>query len=143
MQKDVEKKSIDNSNLGSRYAASIKVSVEVMPAEKDSDIDNSQYVFSYTVTIENHGSMSCQLINRHWKVFSDNLQIADIKGEGVVGQQPVLRPLDSFEYSSWTVITDPSGYMLGMYTFHSEDGVFFDVQIPRFELQYRNRANVH
>lgn len=143
MQEDIQEKSGNSENLPLKYAEGIKISVRVRVAEEESDIISSQFVFSYTITLENVGLMSSQLINRHWKVFSNDQQIADVKGEGVVGQQPILRPMDSFEYSSWTAISDPSGYMEGIYTFLSEDGVFFDVEIPKFILEFRNRDNVH
>jgi ApaG protein len=143
MQEDTERKISNSSTLPLKYASEIKISVAVSVEESESDIDLSQFVFSYTVTMENKGSTVCQLVNRHWKVFSGDRQISDVKGEGVVGQQPVLRPMDSFEYTSWTIISDPAGYMEGYYTFQSEDGVFFDVTIPSFSLEFRNRSNVH
>ena len=84
-----------------------------------------------------------QLINRHWKVFSAGIQIADVKGEGVVGKQPVLKPGEEFEYSSWTVIKDSYGEMKGDYTFYTEDGKFIDITVPSFSLIYVNEKNLH
>jgi len=84
-----------------------------------------------------------QLINRHWKVYSGNKQIADVKGEGVVGQLPLLRPGDSFEYTSWTILQDPVGYMEGAFTFRTDKGEFFDVSVPKLTFDYRERLNVH
>jgi ApaG protein len=138
-----EKKTSKSKELISPLVSGIKVSVRVVPAEKDSNIENNSFAFAYTVTIQNHTQVTCQLINRHWKVFSGDIQIADVKGEGVVGQQPVLRPMDSFEYTSWTLVNDPVGKMMGSFTFQSEEGDFFDVEIPSFELIFRNRSNVH
>lgn len=121
----------------------ISISVKVFPVESESNISANVYAFAYTVMMENKGTSICQLVNRHWKVFSADRQIADVKGEGVVGQQPVLRPLDSFEYTSWTLIQDPVGFMKGSYTFRSENGDFFDVEIEKFDFSFRDRPNVH
>jgi ApaG protein len=125
------------------YSKFIKISVNAEASEAQSDVINNQFVFSYTILIQNTGRVSSQLINRHWKVFSNNIQIADVKGDGVIGQQPLLRPLDSFEYTSWSILNTPSGHMQGTFTFKSEDGVFFDVEVTSFRLEYNNRANVH
>ncbi|MCL4142572.1 UNVERIFIED_CONTAM: hypothetical protein GTU68_005308 [Idotea baltica] len=91
----------------------------------------------------NLGSETVELINRHWLVFSDLTQIADVKGEGVAGQQPMLEPGDEFSYSSWTTLIDPCGSMSGTYTFCTEDGVFFDVEVPKFELVYFDSSTLH
>jgi len=121
----------------------ISISVKVFPVESESNISANVYAFAYTVMMENKGTSICQLVNRHWKVYSADRQIADVKGEGVVGQQPILRPLDSFEYTSWTLIQDPVGFMKGSYTFRSENGDFFDVEIEKFDFSFRDRPNVH
>lgn len=120
-----------------------KVSVVSEPVENESDIDNNVFAFTYKVTIENKSNITARLINRHWLVFSNALQIADVKGEGVIGQQPILKPMDKFEYSSWTVLRDPIGSMKGSFTFLSLDGNFFDVQIPEFSLAFKDRLSVH
>lgn len=119
------------------------VSVKTQAVEAESDINNNIYAFTYSITINNKSNITARLINRHWMVFSGNLQIADVKGEGVVGQQPVLRPSDSFEYSSWTVIKEPIGSMKGTFTFLSSDGDFFDIKIPEFPLIFKDRLTVH
>lgn len=101
------------------------------------------YAFAYTVIIENLGTETTQLIDRRWSVFSGTTKIADIRGEGVVGEQPVLGPGVTFEYTSWTVIRDSVGAMVGSYTFVSEDGDFFEVKIPKFDLIYFDKRTVH
>ncbi|MCB0329847.1 MAG: Co2+/Mg2+ efflux protein ApaG [Bdellovibrionales bacterium] len=103
----------------------------------------SLFAYSYRVRIVNTGDVTSQLINRHWKVISGGRQIADVKGEGVIGEQPVLQPGEAFEYESWTIVHDPIGSMLGTYTFVTENGVFFDVTIPEFPLIHISDMTVH
>jgi ApaG protein len=119
------------------------ISVKVVAEERESDVNNNVYAFSYAITIENKSQTTARLINRHWKVYSNCIQIADVKGEGVVGNQPLLRPKDSFEYSSWTVIKDPIGSMKGIFTFLTSTGDFFDLKIPEFDLVFKDRLTVH
>ncbi len=114
----------------------IRVSVRPKVIKKDSDPQNGVYAFGYTVKIENLGCDTVQLLERHWKVTSAEVQIAEVVGPGVVGEQPVLEAGQSFEYSSGTVINDPFGWMEGTYTFRANGGKFLQVTIPRFELFY-------
>ena len=122
---------------------SLALTVKVIPVEEESDIANNIFAFSYSITIENKSAVTTRLINRHWKVFSAGKQIADVKGEGVVGQQPVLKPKDSFEYSSWTVVRDPMGSMKGIFTFVTAAGEFFDLEVPEFNLVFKDRLTIH
>lgn len=112
------------------------IKVSVVPAYHDdqSDPERNLYIFTYTVSIENVGDEVSQLINRHWLVYSAGIQCADVKGEGVIGDQPILLPGEVYRYTSGTSINDPVGSMHGSYTFQSEGGEFFDVQIPKFDL---------
>jgi len=121
------------------------ITVTVSPAflEDRSDLANGIYAFAYVVTLENCGEHRVQLINRHWRIYSGGMQIADIKGEGVVGQQPVLVRGSPYKYTSWTVIHDPIGSMEGLYTFLSDAGEFFDVSIPRFDLLCAVSSSIH
>ena len=119
------------------------ITIKVVPEENESDVINNVYAFSYSITIENKSQTTARLINRHWKVYSNGKQIADVKGEGVVGNQPLLRPKDSFEYSSWTVIKDPIGCMKGTLTFITSGGDFFDLKIQNFDLIFKDRLTVH
>lgn len=112
----------------------IRVSVlpEFLP--RSSDFESNQLVFAYHISIENLGSEIVQLIERHWKIFSDSKLIGEVIGPGVVGEQPILAEGQSFEYSSSTIIHHPHGYMEGIYKFKGMDNKLFDVSIPRFYL---------
>ncbi|MCB0325877.1 MAG: Co2+/Mg2+ efflux protein ApaG [Bdellovibrionales bacterium] len=121
----------------------IEVTVAPVFLQQESDIDQSVYAYSYTVRIRNEGTVAVKLINRHWVVMSGGRQIADVKGEGVVGQQPILGPGEAYEYTSGTIVVDPVGSMHGTYTFHSETGEFFDVAIPSFNLLFIASDTIH
>lgn len=99
-----------------------------------SDVEKRRYVFAYTITITNTGSVGAQLLSRHWIITDADSQIQEVKGEGVVGEQPFLRPKESFEYTSGTAIATPVGTMRGTYQMVGEDGVKFDAAIPEFTL---------
>ena len=96
------------------------------------------YSFAYTITIKNYGEELVQLLSRHWAISSGGLPYSDVKGEGVVGQQPFLKPGEGFQYTSGSVIKDPVGSMQGEYTFINSTGELFTVMIPRFDLIYPN-----
>lgn len=114
------------------------IRVTVMPEflEDHSDPDRNVYAFAYTVTIENLSPATVQLISRHWIVNSGGAEYTQVKGDGVVGEQPVLEANDGFRYTSGTVIKDPVGSMQGTYTFTGSEGSQFNVTIPRFDLLY-------
>ncbi len=131
LQKD---KKMNIHSQVSQTTQSVKISVETAFAEDKSDISEGRYAFHYTVRLENQGNTWIQLINRHWMIESGGRQIADVKGAGVVGEQPILNAGEIYEYSSWALIEDPLGAMYGSYTFQTEDGEFFDAEIPRFVL---------
>jgi len=114
----------------------IKVSVVTEPVFESSDALRNIYAFSYTITIENLGTDAAQLIERHWIIKSNDVQIAEVVGPGVVGEQPIIGPSGLFRYTSGAVIQDPVGSMEGTYTFRSVKGRFFDVMIPRFDLVF-------
>jgi len=120
---------------------SISVSTEFLPEQ--SETAKSLFAFSYTVRIVNEGKMTVQLLNRHWRVFSGGRQIADVKGEGVVGEQPILQPGEAFEYESGTLLHDPIGHMSGSYTFVDEYGTFFDIPIEEFSFIHMDDLTVH
>ncbi|MES2207857.1 MAG: Co2+/Mg2+ efflux protein ApaG [Pseudomonadota bacterium] len=102
--------------------------------ESESLPDNGRFAFAYTIKITNKGTLSAQLISRYWRILDVENGIKEVKGEGVVGQKPVLEPGETFEYTSSSVISAPVGTMEGHYHFISEDGEAFDVVIPRFVL---------
>jgi ApaG protein len=99
-----------------------------------SDLEASRYVFAYTITITNNGTVPAQLVSRHWIITDANNQVQEVRGQGVVGEQPLLRPHESFQYTSGTAIATPVGTMRGSYQMVAEDGVQFDAAIPEFTL---------
>jgi ApaG protein len=99
-----------------------------------SDLDSGRYVFAYTITITNTGTLPAQLVSRHWVITDANNQVQEVRGEGVVGEQPLLRPNESFQYTSGTAIATPVGTMRGTYQMVAEDGKQFDAAIPEFTL---------
>ena len=99
-----------------------------------SDPSKDQYVFAYTITISNTGSVPAQLISRHWIITDANGKVLEVKGLGVVGQQPLLKPGESFEYTSGTHLETAVGTMHGTYQMIAEDGRQFDAPIPSFTL---------
>jgi ApaG protein len=101
---------------------------------EQSDAEAGRYAFSYTITITNTGALSAQLISRHWIITDANNLVQEVKGQGVVGAQPTLKPGESFEYSSGSLLATPVGTMRGSYQMVSEDGSKFDVAIPEFTL---------
>jgi ApaG protein len=102
--------------------------------EDQSDPSKDQYVFAYTITISNTGNISAQLISRHWIITDANGKVLEVKGLGVVGQQPLLKPGESFEYTSGTHLETAVGTMHGTYQMIAEDGQQFDAPIPSFTL---------
>ena len=132
-------KSIESLEKSGIYVAvtnNIRISVMPEHLEDNSDPDNDVFAFSYTITMDNLGHTSVQLLERHWIIKSAGVQIAEVVGPGVVGAQPTLEPGTSFQYSSGAVIHDPIGSMQGSYIFKNEAGQYFDVKIPKFELLY-------
>jgi ApaG protein len=99
-----------------------------------SDLDTGRYVFAYTITITNTGTVPAQLVSRHWIITDSNNQVQEVRGAGVIGEQPLLRPNESFQYTSGTAIATPVGTMRGSYQMVAEDGVQFDAPIPEFML---------
>ena len=115
-----------------KHQISITSSVTFIPDQ--SDAVNGRYVFAYTMTITNTGTLAARLVSRHWIITDADNQVQEVKGEGVVGEQPLLRPNESFEYTSGTAIATPVGTMRGSYQMVAEDGVHFDASIPEFTL---------
>ena len=115
-----------------KCAFSVRVLTAYLPDQ--SNPDNSQYAFAYTVTIRNIGNIAAQLISRHWIITDANNHVHEIKGLGVVGAQPLLQPNQQFEYTSGSVLATPVGSMRGTYTIVAEDGTFFDAVIEPFTL---------
>jgi ApaG protein len=119
-------------------AETSKYDITVVPkatfVEDQSDPSKDQYVFAYTITISNTGNIPAQLISRHWIITDANGKVLEVKGLGVVGQQPLLKPGESFEYTSGTHLETAVGTMHGTYQMIAEDGQQFDAPIPSFTL---------
>ena len=112
----------------------IKVEVETSYIEGQSEPDNDRYVFSYTITIRNEGGEPAQLLSRHWIITDANGNVQEVKGEGVVGEQPHPNPGEGFQYTSGAMITTPVGSMRGSYQMIADSGEEFDAEIPAFTL---------
>lgn len=112
----------------------IHVTVRPDYLEDQSSPTESHYVWAYHVRIENHGHETVQLKSRHWKITDALGRLQEVQGVGVIGEQPVLQPGDSFEYTSGTPLSTPSGIMTGTYQMQGRDGSIFDVAIPAFSL---------
>lgn len=115
-----------------KYEINVSVRTAYLPDQSDEETD--QYVFAYTITIANKGTVATQLISRHWIITNGDGTVQEVRGLGVVGEQPLLKPGDTFEYTSGTVISASVGSMKGSYQMATEDGVHFDVPIPEFIL---------
>jgi len=115
-----------------QYQVSISVLAEFV--EERSNVKENQYFFSYTVSVENQGLQSLQLISRHWIIKNAHNERFEVKGEGVVGEQPIIKPGDMFTYTSGTEIDTPIGSMLGLYNMITEEGGEFEANVSEFEL---------
>ena len=112
----------------------IEVSAKPAYLADQSDPAKNQFVFAYTITITNTGNVTAQLISRHWLITDGEHRVQEVKGLGVVGQQPVLKPGESFEYTSGASLPTAVGTMRGSYQMVAEDGHSFDAPIPSFTL---------
>jgi ApaG protein len=112
----------------------IQVSVESHYIDKESDPDQGRYVFAYTVTIVNEGSLPAKLLTRHWIISDSEGRTQEVRGEGVIGEQPYLQPGEGFKYTSGTILDTPLGVMQGTYQMLADDGERFDAQIAPFRL---------
>lgn len=120
-----------------------KIDVEVIPRyiAEQSDPNNDHYVFSYTVTIKNTGTVPAKLLTRHWIITDGDGNVQEVKGDGVIGEQPHLKPGEGFQYTSGTFMSTPYGTMHGSYQMISDDGVRFDAPIPTFSLSVPNTVH--
>ena len=112
----------------------IRVDVDTSYLAEQSDPKERRYVFSYTITIKNEGSVPARLLTRHWIITDSNGKVQEVRGEGVVGEQPWLRPGDDFQYTSGAVLETAVGTMRGSYQMLADDGRHFDAAIPQFTL---------
>jgi ApaG protein len=112
----------------------IMVTVKSEYIPERSSLSSRQFAFAYTVRIENQGDETAQLRSRHWVITDGNGSVQEVRGDGVVGAQPVLRPGENFEYTSWCVLATPSGSMRGTYQMVTDRGQAFDADIAPFRL---------
>ncbi len=115
-----------------RYEITVQAQSTYVPEQSDEEA--GRYVFAYTITIRNTGTVVARLVSRHWIITDSNSRIQEVRGMGVVGEQPTLKPEQSFEYTSGTAIATPVGTMRGTYQMVGEDGVEFVAAIPEFTL---------
>jgi len=112
----------------------IQVDVQTQYIPEQSDPQQDRYVFSYTITIRNEGGVAAKLLTRHWIITNADGKTQEVRGEGVVGEQPHLKPGDGFRYTSGTVLETPVGSMQGSYQMVADDGVKFEAEIAPFSL---------
>ncbi|MGH1460627.1 MAG: Co2+/Mg2+ efflux protein ApaG [Neptuniibacter sp.] len=116
----------------------VKIEIETHYLDKQSDPDSKRYVFSYHITITNHNPMSVQLLNRQWLITDGNQHVQEVKGEGVVGEQPLIEPETSYTYTSGAVLATSVGSMQGYYEMITDEGELFKAPIPAFTLARPN-----
>ncbi|MDB5406421.1 MAG: apaG [Rhodospirillales bacterium] len=124
----------------SEITRSIKVTVKPFYLEDQSSPTENHYVWAYQVRIENTGGETVQLRRRHWRITDGMGRLQEVRGPGVVGEQPVLAPGETFEYTSGTPLTTPSGIMMGTYEMETHGGESFEVAIPAFSLDSPHQA---
>ncbi|MEQ8233802.1 MAG: Co2+/Mg2+ efflux protein ApaG [Gammaproteobacteria bacterium] len=112
----------------------IRVHSATQYVEEQSSPDAGRYVFAYTITIENTGGIAAQLLNRRWLITDASGKVQEVQGAGVVGEQPVIEPGASYQYTSAAMLETPVGSMQGSYEMLASDGVRFDAEIPVFTL---------
>lgn len=120
----------------------ISVTVEPFYVEDQSSPDSGRYVFGYKIRIENRSHETVQLLARHWKITDGFGRMVEVKGSGVVGEQPMLQPGDTFEYTSGTPLATASGIMVGSYQMITDGGDAFEARIPAFSLDVPGRPRL-
>ena len=123
-----------NAKMEKNSKCQIKIVVGVSYVAEQSDEADNRFVFAYTITITNEGEAPAKLISRHWIITDANQYVQEVRGQGVVGEQPTLQSGQSFEYTSGTVLATQVGTMSGSYQMVAEDGTQFDAPIPQFVL---------
>ena len=131
----------DSAPLSEAVTEDIRVEVMSSYSPENSRPLEGEWVFQYTVRITNQGKDTVQLVSRHWLITDAVDHVEEVRGPGVVGEQPVLRPGESFKYSSWCPLKTPTGLMYGTYEMQRENGSRFDIEIAPFAL--RARYTVH
>ena len=128
----------------SKTTKKINITVNPFYLEDQSEPNNNHYVWAYKITINNNGKETVQLKNRYWKITDSSGNSREVSGSGVVGEQPILKPGEKYEYTSGAPLNTPSGFMNGYYEMSKKDGSNFEVEIPLFSLDspYDN-AQIH
>jgi len=124
--------------MNNRNTYSTEIEVECRYVAEQSEPEKERFVFSYTITIRNSGDIPSKLMRRHWIITDGNGNVHEVEGEGVVGEQPYLKPGEGFRYTSGTVLPTPLGSMQGSYKMIADDGREFDAPIPAFTLSIPN-----
>ncbi len=128
----------------SETTKSITVTVRPVYLEEQSEPDENLFVWAYHIRIENGGAETVRLLNRYWRITDATGRVQEVRGAGVVGEQPVLKPGESFEYTSGTPLGTPSGFMGGSYEMEAPTGERFDVTVPTFSLDCpAGRSQIH
>lgn len=125
-------------NQNSIADCGILISVKTQYLNKQSDHLNNAHAFSYTINIQNNRSDTVQLLDRHWIITDQNNKVEEVKGKGVVGKQPFIKPGESYQYSSGTIINSNIGDMKGSYTMQAGNGENFEAEVPLFVLATPN-----
>ena len=120
------------NNMYNDCEISINVATDYVDDQSDPDV--GRYVFAYTITIANQGSVAARLLSRHWVITDGNGKVQEVDGDGVVGEQPHLNPGEEFRYSSGAVLETPVGSMQGRYRMQADNGTDFEAPIPAFTL---------
>lgn len=124
----------------SETTASIRVTVKPIYLEEQSSPGDNHFVWAYQVQIENLGEERVRLLARYWRITDSLGRVQEVRGAGVVGEQPVLEPDESYEYTSGTPLATPSGIMVGTYEMENDQGERFDVAVPAFSLDSPHQA---
>jgi len=125
--------------MTTEYAMDVQAEPNYIPGQSDPEQD--RYVFSYTITIQNTGNAAARLLTRHWIITNANGEVQEVRGEGVVGDQPYLKPGEGYQYTSGSIMETPVGSMRGSYQMIADDGTEFDVEIPMFTLAVPGSLN--
>lgn len=122
-----------------QYSIEVEAEPTYIPAQ--SDPEQNRYVFSYTITIRNTGDIAARLLTRHWVITNANGEVQEVRGEGVVGEQPHLKPGEGYQYTSGSIMETPVGSMRGSYQMIADDDTTFDAEIPTFTLAVPGTLN--
>jgi ApaG protein len=122
------------TNMPGKLQYDVRIGVDTFYVDEQSEPEQNRYVFAYTITITNTGSVPAKLLSRHWIITDANNKVQEVKGLGVVGEQPYLEPGESYRYTSAAMLETPVGCMQGSYQMLADDGVTFDAPIPAFNL---------